>query len=120
MNPEIQKWILDNLNQTKDFVLTQAPDVVQQYLEMKFTEALMWALVESFFIFILFCFLVWLFVTLKKQREEIEDEVKAVICFLTVMFIIVLGLCSLDNFRDCYAIKHYPKAYLLKQTGLMK
>lgn len=110
MNPDLQKFILETLQQSKDLVVTQAPDVIQQYLSSQYFEAWVYIIVG------IILFVLALLSGLKLLKNP-DCEFKT-FCFL---FVGMGGLISSFILLSCYAttpykITHYPKAYLLESV----
>lgn len=110
MNEELQKEILEIVKGTKDFVVTQAPDSIQQLLQYEYMSSIGWG---GVCIIGLILFNIILVVSLLQKDRwtgwEPFKMISPVVSFL-------LFICMVCNYVTAYQIKHYPKGYLLKQV----
>lgn len=113
MNEELQNFLLNTLKASKDFVISQAPDVVQQYIAIQAVDCLGW--VAIFATVAIFTY----FVPLKKKWEPDYSgdpgmAVKNALCYILILVMSLGVINELGNFLE---VKLYPKGYMLQQLS---
>ncbi len=105
MNEELQKQIIEIVKGSKDFVVSQAPDTIQQFLAIQAVECIGW------FILSLVLLPVVLYIG-KKMHDRTDGVVWVVIAPMAFLFL--FGIIS--NPINYYEITHYPKGFLMQQA----
>ena len=116
LNDELQKFVLDSLQEGKGFILEQAPDVVQQYLNWTIVSngvgAIVWGILLIVSIVCLFKF-VKLFIKSESEGDE------ALHWFVGGIISLTVAIISIVSFPVCTYTFLYvwvaPKAYLLEK-----
>ena len=107
---EILEFLVSTLKETKDFVLEQAPDVVQQYLGALFIHSF-----SSFIFSSLACLIFGLIGAFFLVKKPLKEENYFVGGALTL----IAGAClclSIEFSIKSAKIHYYPKGYLLEQV----
>jgi hypothetical protein len=110
-NKQLQEFILTSLKESKDFVIDQAPEVVQQVLNMAIFDSI---------VFSVSCFLVSLALlmvckwSIKKSKEEYSADEWLFLTAITAVFGILSIVPAFVHCMDAISIYLYPKAYLLR------
>lgn len=102
MNKELLNQMSEIIQGSKDFVVEQAPQAVQQYLQMQAIDSLGW-LALSIIAMTVSVFIVCLF----------EDETK----WIPASILFIFATCGIiSNPINYYKITHYPKGYILQHV----
>lgn len=112
---EILEFLVSTLKETKDFVLEQAPDVVQQYLGALFIHSFSSAMVS--FVGFIILITMTLIIFIKKPFRMDDDSFPSI---LTCVFLFAMSVtclhASIEKSIDAAKIHYYPKGYLLEQV----
>lgn len=108
MNEELQAEILSIVKGTKEFVVEQAPDTIQQFLGGRFLGETGWLLFSSVLLLILVTYL------LPKVAKSGDDFAKTFGGFFTWAAIIAALYIAFAAGFTAIKIKQFPKAYLLE------
>ena len=113
---EILEFLVSTLKETKDFVLEQAPDVVQQYLGALFIDSF-----TSFIFSSLACLifgLIGAFILVKKPLKD-DPDCPGANSFVGGVLTLIAGAClclSIEFSIKSAKIHYYPKGYLLEKV----
>lgn len=129
---EILDFILKTLQQGKDFVLEQAPDVVKQLLRYSEIETKINIITDIMIliiclIFIYFCIKMLKSVICKKNKDVDYDNYEdltevgiakvsissIILFFSSIIFILTLNCDLLQDYKKYLQITKTPKAYLI-------
>lgn len=113
---QVLKFIADSLQEMKDFAIEQAPDVVQQYLGWKFTEAVMFTCLGLILLIPALYGCYKATIITKQLYKEDSNEPWFLLCILAIIGLMLFPtLFIINNLPDAIQIHYYPKAYLLEQ-----
>lgn len=110
MSEQIQNEILKLLQGTKDFVISQAPDAIQQLIGAYTYDAYIGIVFSSTAIVLLIACFFWSFCF--DSFDSMAEIARVVLSVLIVISFISLFI----NFSEYGQIKNYPKGYLLKKA----
>lgn len=113
MNEELKNELLKLFKDGKDFVITQTPDVIQQYIGAQFISAAMGAVFFGLISMVLIKFIVWCVGQFKAGEFDVEASPLMMFPIGGAILFVVLFYC---NAEDAMKIKFYPKGYLLEQV----
>lgn len=102
------KKLLEYIEGTKDFILEQAPDIIQQILEYETRSTMLWMCLFSFLTFIGVIVCIWgVF-----SKKSIFDKPGAMVGFLITPMMVIGLMANLDNLIK---IKVAPKYYVMEK-----
>lgn len=117
---ELLSWIVETLKQSKDFVITQAPDVIQQMLTYEFIEKTIDIFLCLIFIVITLFLMKFVYkkayLAPKDYNDEMQEGWALILVFSTLGTIAIILTSSFFlfyNITKLLQIKHTPKAYLI-------
>lgn len=113
MTEELLKELLTTVRDTKAFVLSEAPSVIQEFLAWEFYSSLILAALATIALGVLFRVFVWIHKRIK-NGERGADSVDYLIPTLVSMSVIALFLCSLST---AVKVKVAPKVVLLEKLS---
>ncbi len=118
MDNQIKDFLLSNLKETKNFVLAQAPDVVQQVLSMEFRSCIIWIL-GSFGVMVLLSVLACRFKIYVRAEGTYGrylpwDGVPAIMFPFILLIISVIFLASVSCLLD---VIYSPKAVIIQKLS---
>lgn len=121
MKEEITQKILSYIDGTKDFVLAELPEVIQQALKYEKISAIFWVVLLSIFIPFLITFAYYSYkhpILTKYDNWEAISCIKVVIpCFLLIPATVGYIANILDLIKICVAPKYYLISFILKTKG---
>lgn len=103
---ELGKWVLETLKESKDIVLEQAPDVLQQYLAMQSLDYKIALVIGIVVLTLGFLYLIGAYI---EAEEGPEDGVMFIAGIFIAFGFFTVALSS----YKLYILTHYTKAYLL-------
>ena len=117
---EIKEFMLQTLKESKDFVVEQSPEVIQQYLGTQYLEATICFWV--FGVVSILALVTGLYLLIKKPFKTVYTSIPddysgsyVGAIFFGVVFIFTLAI-SATNLTNKLKIEHYPKGYLLERV----
>ncbi len=114
MDKALQDFILSTLKEGKDFVLTQAPEALQQYLRIQAINQFGWFCISVVLCLILVAVL-WNLGPVKGDGYGDKDFAYVGRALIIAVLFICAGstICNAVNY---YEITRYPKGYLLDRA----
>lgn len=113
----ITKWVAETLEQSKDFAIAQAPDVVQQFLAWKLSETCAVMAFQMMFV-VAVCLVAWRFCRSVKNSRDMDKDDREILAWLIFLVFCVLasipGECAMRNMLVAVQLWFTPKAYLIQ------
>lgn len=113
MDDLIKEKILSYLESTKDFVLDQAPDVIQQALRYHYINSIVGIFVCSFLILTLISIAYYNYSHPKLDEYGSWETITFIFCFIPSMFCLPLFAGLLSDIDKLIKISTAPKYFLI-------
>lgn len=119
---EILKFVADSLQESKEFAIEQAPDVIQQYLGAMFIEQLSDSITCIFFLILGLSIGVWAIRLYKKNNSTGYSWDEDQVILVMMMGIVSAALCAggslslSSHIPEAAKIHYYPKGYLMEKV----
>jgi hypothetical protein len=112
VNEALQKELLSFIQGSKEFIISQAPEAVQQWLSIQKLEAALG--IYTAIALIIICLIFWFVVYFLDIDMEESFFLQVIIVFSAVAFIFCL--ISLPcNYSTYYNVTKHPKGYILQK-----
>ena len=109
--------ILENAAKAQDFVLSEAPEIVNQLLMWKTVCAAMWVAI-AVCLLIAAAFFIRLFIKAKDEEDYDKAEIKLVAGSVGGIFSLLSGIfCFIGNLSDLLQLILAPKIYLIEYAA---
>lgn len=109
----ITKWVAETLEQSKDFAIAQAPDVVQQFLAWKLSETCAVMAFQMMFV-VAVCLVAWRFWRSVKNSRDMDKDDREILAWLIFLVFFVLAASAMRNMLVAVQLWFTPKAYLIQ------
>lgn len=119
---KILDWMADRVSKTENFVLEQAPDVIQQIVTMDAVDSMLVGacLVLLAGVIAMVCAIIMYRTSRTKNPDTEKSTAYGMTTFIGGFAVVVVMFFAVANFRTCIKATYAPKGYLMERIGVLK